>query len=651
MPPPVLTLPDTQAPPSEVIDFFERAEALVNLTENLSDLALDQYRDILNNASRRASMRMESLVKSLPHATGPDKALLDQIDTDTPAGKRKRKLFLKAMAAIYRDWRKEISSAAGVSRWGEKRPLWDRALGTAPRKRAPSFIVRYRTALEQLSQLLRGVPALLENGFTEAAPGTARFETRAARKKYGISFRPRARSFEIETDDRELVVAARDEGRDSGVNTRDSVESVTDAWLENILKGIDETARKHANDVMETATGVVSRGQLNGLASRFTADADNRQQALSIQTHVRAAVRRHVTAKAPAEQMMLHLPATRPQDIVSKPNVQARAYKIESVREILEKGGGSADGLGGFPGDQMQLVRVPQSALRTVEAEALRRRERYLTALKVTASKESLSINLAHTYRRQIIDLGRSVRFDAAILKGGTAAQRLAWLSAQQVEGGLLADSRGRLIWTGKGLTIPEVGTTIMKVPAKPTLPKRQTPLPKTVTNPETSAWKQWQTSLTNNEEVALTRWQLADYDAIRLCQQNPKRCTKEIKELTGDLESALVRAPKYDGTVYRGFALRKKEYETLIKKGIYETRALGSSSLNEDVARQFANAYRNKTRPIRVILKIRTKESGTWLGLKTTQQEEVLLAKGSKFKIKNIEKGKVFIKIDLDEI
>ena len=79
MPPPVpiFAPPETDQAPESIVDYFDRAEALVNLTENLSDITLAQYQDILNNASRKAAMRMESLVKSLPRASSNGSAVID----------------------------------------------------------------------------------------------------------------------------------------------------------------------------------------------------------------------------------------------------------------------------------------------------------------------------------------------------------------------------------------------------------------------------------------------------------------------------------------------------------------------------------------------------------------------------------------------
>lgn len=68
----------------------------------------------------------------------------------------------------------------------------------------------------------------------------------AHRKKYGISFEPSARAYEIITDDAELVIAAQKERVDSSVDPDEDVGSVTDALLENLLQGIGEDARKHA---------------------------------------------------------------------------------------------------------------------------------------------------------------------------------------------------------------------------------------------------------------------------------------------------------------------------------------------------------------------------------------------------------------------
>ena len=59
MPPPVpiFAPPETDQAPTAIVDYFDRAEALVNLTENLTDITLTQYQDILINASRKAAMR------------------------------------------------------------------------------------------------------------------------------------------------------------------------------------------------------------------------------------------------------------------------------------------------------------------------------------------------------------------------------------------------------------------------------------------------------------------------------------------------------------------------------------------------------------------------------------------------------------------
>ena len=641
MPLPFPTIPTTQDARGEILDFFDRAEALVNLTENLSDLALSQYRDILNNASRKASMRMESLVKSLPRASG-NGAVLDQIDTETPAGLRKREQFLRAQSAVYDDWKKEITRESGVSKWGEKRPMWDRSLGTVERKRSPRFIVALRTALEQLGELIRGIPVLIENiaDMQEAVPGTARFETRAARKKYGISFEPKARSFKIITDDFDLVTAAKQERVDSGADPKESVESVTDAWLENIIKGMDETARRHANDVQETATGIVSRSQLQQQAQGFMASADNKQQALSIQTHARAGVRRHVSSKTDGAQMMLQVPATRSQDMISRPGVEARAYKVESLREIMEKGKGAADGLGIFPGDQMQLVRVPQNAVRLVEAEALRRRELYTDALKVaTASRAQIPEVLAATWRTQITNLGRGATFTATDLKGGQVSQRLAWLRAEREAGNVFADARGRYIWHGESAKVVSTKSQLekFKAPKKPTEAKPipvEKPLERKKTNPKTPEWEQWEKELPGGDRSVIKVWTSSGYKDMRIAQINPKAADSFIRGEVEFLSEMLAEAPKYDGTIYRGMHLTREAAEEFLENDIFETQAIASFSRSLSVAKEFTK-HGVFEESISVVVEVRQKKSGTWIGALSTapKEDEVLVPKGVQFK------------------
>jgi len=172
----------------------------------------------------------------------------------------------------------------------------------------------------------------------------------------------------------------------------------------------------------------------------------------------------------------------------------------------------------------------------------------------------------------------------------------------------------------------------IKKMPKleKPTMKPRTKPIiPKGMTSEE------WVTSLDKSERRILDYWRGSGYEKIKQAQITGKY-PSELKKYIKDMEKALKRAPKYDGTTYRGLHdLSSSSYKKLLNTEIFEWKSFTSGSISKQEALEFAGrGARNKKS---ILFKIQSKSGVDMQTLYGKEEAEVIMSKGNKYKIVNI--------------
>jgi len=226
---------------------------------------------------------------------------------------------------------------------------------------------------------------------------------------------------------------------------------------------------------------------------------------------------------------------------------------------------------------------------------------------------------------------------------------------------GLIAEHEERL----QGLQEP-VGTPPSVIPELPPEPKVEPVVEEPVFDEAIyrKLQREWESSMHvvrgdpkyDDQRVALHGYTSEWYKPIRDCQNRNKGCTEQIRELMKDVQAATDRAPKYQGTVYRGMVFKTDEdlaeFVARAQKSGLEDKGFLSTSKKESVARKFAKGYSGEVKGPGVVMEIRSKSGVSIEKFSSHESErEVLLGPGAKLRVVEMTKKKGMVLLRLEEI
>jgi hypothetical protein len=395
---------------SDAATFLSDAQKTVNSIEDFCDQIWADYQEALHQQTNRAHDAMRQLIADLPVHSNPARARHGEINFTGTHGLARRNRFFRDMAKVYANWEAGIFGDLDIMKWDRGTPAWEKSLGLLAH-RAGHFQQRIRGRVAQLAHELVGVhDSVRESIAEERMPSAGAMMAKAGIRGFGQLARlPQAGAHqvlrgELSRSQAGKLTPFRVGGAQALVQrgaeelparpgvaaaTKAALQDQEKAWLENVLRGAEELARRHANEVFDAATGTTFRDTLNGVVDKFDSGAlSERQQLLSVQTHIRAMIRRIATsgefkgAIGKQSRYFVQLPATRPQDLQAPPNsVIARAFTVVTQPELVKSAGGLGDSLGAFAGDKMQPIPIPPNAVNAVRAAAEVERQRWLKAI------------------------------------------------------------------------------------------------------------------------------------------------------------------------------------------------------------------------------------------------------------------------------
>lgn len=359
--------------------FLTNATRLVNGLENVVDDAWRQARQHVERHTSKAHSQMRLLIASLPPHPRKDMADVGYVDNVTHHGRAKMLAFRRAMAKIYNTWHQGIRRDLGLPQPSKR--SWEISLGHLPH-RGSRYLMRLRDEVvrkgHQLATLLDQVPV------SEA-------RERVVKTTGGVK--------SARITGRGLPAGATSHSRTTSIILRGLkgvIEDQEKAMLENVLRGIDQLPRNHANKLYDATTGLTLRDALNAVADEFSVgEMDQRQLKLSIQTHIRAMMRRiagaaHEAGDVTDVEDYVMVPPTRRLDITRAKRgrgSQSLAFTTMTGPELLRTTKGSGDSLGRYAGDQLQPVPVPKAFFDDVKKAAEIARRSYLRRLGRGKSK------------------------------------------------------------------------------------------------------------------------------------------------------------------------------------------------------------------------------------------------------------------------
>lgn len=340
------------------IQFIERSMRLVNGLENVVDNAWRLTERILNKHTELAHKKMKKLIQKLPAHSNPDLASQGFVDFKSGIGIRAQNRFKRELSLIYREWRRNIIRDLGMPDLNQEMDSWDISLGRFDH-RGGRFLQRIRDeVIRKAHQMMSILDPHVEESVLEAR------EIKV--KNLGmISARITGRG---------LPKGSTSHSRSTSIILRglkDVIKDQEKAMLENALRGLDQLPRNHANNLYDAMTGLTLRDSLNAIADQFSVgEMSKKQLKLSIQTHIRAMMRRIAGETAnqkskKALQYFIQVPATREKDLkkgLSKTALE-RALEITSVDKLLSSSNSSGDSLGLFPGDKTLPIPIPDSLI------------------------------------------------------------------------------------------------------------------------------------------------------------------------------------------------------------------------------------------------------------------------------------------------
>ena len=357
------------------IRFLDRCERLVNGLENTCDQYWLEFNRILDDATRRANRAMQRLITALPAAADPRLAQQGYVHFQGTQGVANRIRFFKDVAKIYAAWHRNILGDVEQPHYTRGHPAWEVSLGLFDHN-AGMFLLKLRDeVIRDALELGRTLSLLDTDSPEESADSYSTFDEayRRTRSHGLVSARLTGRG---------LPPGPRNHSRTTSIILRGLKGVVKDqekALLENFMRGLDKLPRDHANKLYDATTGTPLRKELEKIADAFsTEQIDKRQLKLSVQTHIRAMVRRlsgeaYLHGKHLKTSNFILVPATRAKDKFSK-----EAYQIFSLPQYARKAKGGGMSLGRHPGDKLIPIPVPDHVYDKLKVEAAKRRSEYI---------------------------------------------------------------------------------------------------------------------------------------------------------------------------------------------------------------------------------------------------------------------------------
>lgn len=351
--------------------YLKRAMRLVNGVENLCDQYWAIVEKIVDKETERAHLAMRRLIAALPEH--PDPGWKGTIDFRTPAGLKRREKFMQDMRKVYEKWWRGIKSATGFPVQSLRPEPWEVSLGLI-QLRPGELLMRLR---DEIVRKAHALAHLLDTFPSQGDVFEARVRTRGV-----VSARITGRGLKKEHTSHSRATSIILRGLKGIISDQEK------ALLENALRGLDQLPRNHANKLFDAVTGIPLRDALNAVADDFsTGSMNKRQLKLSIQTHIRAMIRRLATeaeeiGDIPGMMRYVQIPPTRRKDMVGKVSgtSEERVFKILDGPSVVRKGKGSGDSLGLHPGDRTIPLPFPKNYLDKLMAEAVKKRKQYLKA-------------------------------------------------------------------------------------------------------------------------------------------------------------------------------------------------------------------------------------------------------------------------------
>lgn len=166
---------------------------------------------------------------------------------------------------------------------------------------------------------------------------------------------------------------------------------------------------------------------------------------------------------------------------------------------------------------------------------------------------------------------------------------------------------------------------------------------------------RDWKEGLSKAESDAMTYWTDDGYHDIRKFQvdgtTSPYTGGKDVmEERIRQLDRAFEKAPKFEGTVYRGMRVKKDLYEKMAAKTQMTMKSYTSFSADEATAAGFSGSG---SETVNVVLVVAKNKNGRLIRAASSHraENEVLVKRGAKYGIRQIEDrrnssgiGKVYI-------
>lgn len=153
-------------------------------------------------------------------------------------------------------------------------------------------------------------------------------------------------------------------------------------------------------------------------------------------------------------------------------------------------------------------------------------------------------------------------------------------------------------------------------------------------------------------EKRAIKRYTDTDYYEINRCRRKKIDCQNVNKQVEAKLITALDKADKFDGTVYRGTSIKSaKKYREFVDSlkvgGVYHDKGFMSTSTQKKIAHDFeGEGWQN----IRFTIKSKRGVAVAKMS-EFARETEVLFNAGMKWKIKGYKKVDDGIEVELEDL
>jgi hypothetical protein len=370
--------------------FLKSAQLIVNGSENLADQTWFEFETALDKRTQKANMALKILIARLPSHTDEKLGLQGFVDFNSAQGQRRQIQFMRDVAKVYGSWQRGILGDLDIKRWAPGEPAWEKSLGLHDHTgglfllKLRDEVVRKGHQIASLLDLADEKPEELDlSGLSVIESINAILEAKHRRiiTTGGV--------LSARLTGRGLPQSSTAHSRRTSIILRGLKGIISDqekAMLENTLRGLDELPTKHANKLYDAATGLTLKSALNAVADEFsTGQMNKRQLKLSIQTHIRAMLRR-IAGEAFQQHgetgvaEFIRIPPNRKKDRVKKitPETQKLAFTLDTGKELIRKTKGAGDSLGRHPGDKFIPMPVPTSLMWQIKRAAEKARREFL---------------------------------------------------------------------------------------------------------------------------------------------------------------------------------------------------------------------------------------------------------------------------------